>query len=87
MRDAEARLERLSPAGFHWHAPRPDAALVRLAPFPLSKSTMDMFLACDRRFFYRKALRLPEADSPPMRVGSLFHAVMATLGERFPTNQ
>jgi CRISPR/Cas system-associated exonuclease Cas4 (RecB family) len=56
-----------------------------LAPFPLSKSSIDAFLKCERQFFYRKALRIPETDSAAMRMGSLFHKVMAALCDRFPS--
>jgi len=80
----DRRLDRLSPAGSHWHAPVPAAKPVRLTPFALSKSSLETFLACERRFFYRKVLRIPEAEAPPAKVGSLVHKIMATLGQRYP---
>lgn len=78
-------LERLSPAGAQWQAPKPVATPVRLDPFPLSQSSIGNFLGCERRFFYRKVLRVPEIQEPAGRVGSLFHDVMADLGQRFPS--
>lgn len=81
----DPRLERLSGAGFHWRAPRPPETPVAPAPFALSKSSIDAFLKCERQFFYRKVLRIPETDSAAMRMGSLFHKVMAALCDRFPS--
>jgi hypothetical protein len=80
---ADSRLDRLSPAGSHWHAAAPGAEPVRLTPFALSKSSLDTFLACERRFFYRKVLRIPETEAPAAKVGSLVHKIMAALGDRY----
>lgn len=82
---SDGTLDRLSPAGAHWHAIKPEASLVQLEPFPLSQSSIGTFLGCERRFFYEKVLRIPEADTLPARVGSLLHDVMADLGRRFPS--
>jgi len=78
-------LDRLSPAGAHWHAVKPEAVLVQLERFPLSQSSIRTFLDCERRFFYEKVLRIPQVDTPAARVGSLLHDVMADLGGRFPS--
>jgi len=78
-------LDVLSPAGAQWRSAKPEPGLVRLAPFRISQSSLKTFLECERRFFYRKVLRIPELATPAARVGSLLHEVMAVLGERFPT--
>jgi CRISPR/Cas system-associated exonuclease Cas4 (RecB family) len=83
----ERRLAALSPAGALWRNDVPKAAPVAIAPFPLSKSTIETFLTCPRRFFYRKILRIPEEAGAPAKVGLLLHAVMAVLGERFRTKR
>jgi superfamily I DNA/RNA helicase/RecB family exonuclease len=81
--DADPRLERLSAAGSHWHAPVDREAPVHVAQFPLSKSSLETYLSCARRFFYEKVLRIPQQESAAAKVGLALHRVMAALGERF----
>jgi hypothetical protein len=81
----DAALEALSPAGAQWHAAKPGASPIRLAPFPLSQSSIGTFLGCKRRFFYQRVLRIPDTETLPARVGTLLHEVMADLGRRFPS--
>ncbi|MEJ2721763.1 MAG: PD-(D/E)XK nuclease family protein, partial [bacterium] len=76
-------LQGLSPAGAVWHAGRAGKAPVPVDPFPLSKSSIEMFLTCKRQFFYRKLLGIPQETTAPARLGTLFHSVMAGLGQRF----
>ncbi|MBP2681319.1 MAG: superfamily helicase, partial [Candidatus Krumholzibacteriota bacterium] len=80
-----AALDRLSPAVAQWHAVKPEASPIRLAPFPLSQSSIGTFLGCKRRFFYQRVLRIPDLETLPARVGTLLHEVMADLGRRFPS--
>jgi RecB family exonuclease len=81
----DAALDPLSPAGAQWHAVKPEASPIRLAPFPLSQSSIGTFLGCKRRFFYQRVLRIPDLETLPARVGTLLHEVMADLGRRFPS--
>ncbi|UCG52959.1 MAG: ATP-dependent helicase [Candidatus Latescibacterota bacterium] len=83
----ESRLLELSPVGARWHEARPRAKPVKIDRFPLSKSSIETYLECQRRFFYRKILRIPEEETAPARVGSLLHGVMAILGSRFRTKK
>ncbi|MBP2681483.1 MAG: UvrD/REP helicase, helicase / ATP-dependent helicase PcrA, partial [Candidatus Krumholzibacteriota bacterium] len=83
--DSGGALDRLSPAGAQWHPIKPEAVLVQLERFPLSQSSIGTFLGCERRFFYEKVLRIPQADTPAARVGAVLHDVMADLGGRFPS--
>ncbi|UCH82799.1 MAG: ATP-dependent helicase, partial [Candidatus Latescibacterota bacterium] len=76
-------LTHMSPAAAVWHEPRAKATPVGVDRFPLSKSSLEMFLACPRQFFYRKFLRIPQDPTAPARLGTLFHEVMARLGRRF----
>lgn len=78
------RLGELSPAAFGWHAPAPRRAPAALEPFPISQSALKAYTTCPRRFFYQKALRVSEEDSPPARIGRLAHVVLAELNRRFP---
>jgi superfamily I DNA/RNA helicase/RecB family exonuclease len=78
-------LTRVSPAGAVWNADKAKMVPVAVDRFPLSKSSIEMFLACPRQFFYRKLLGIPQDPTAPARLGTLLHEVMARLGKRFKT--
>ena len=82
-----ARLERVSPVGALWNTEPPEQRPVELEAFSLSKTSIEAFLQCERRFFYSKVLRIPEDESAPLKVGQLFHEVMALLMRRFPSKR
>ena len=75
----------LSPAGGVWNAPKASSLSVVVDRFPLSKSSIEMFLSCPRQFFYRKLLRIPQVQVGSAQLGTLFHDVMARLGKQFKT--
>lgn len=82
--DPDARIERLSPMGHLWAQPPLSRSELKLDPFPISKSSLESFLTCERRFFYTKVVRVPEEETGPLLVGGLFHEVMRVIGEAFP---
>ncbi len=79
----DPRLGALSPAASQWHAQADLERPVPIAPFPLSKSSLETYLKCARKFFYQKVLGVPQEESPAATVGLLLHRVMAALGQRF----
>jgi hypothetical protein len=52
----------------------------------LSPTDVQTWVACPRRFFYRKGLHLPSFDSDETRLGSLVHRILETFHLRWAKN-
>jgi ATP-dependent exoDNAse (exonuclease V) beta subunit len=82
---AADRLADLSPMGDLWRQPLAAGAPFAVARFPISKTSLESYVKCQRRFFYTKVLRVREEESGALTVGKLFHEVLARLAEPFGT--
>jgi hypothetical protein len=87
MPEIADRLTDLSPFGRLWNLARPEPRGFAIEQFPLSKSSLELYLKCPRHFFYEKVLRVKQETSDPLLVGSLFHKVMAQLADKFPSKR
>ncbi len=73
---AAARVRSFDRATAWRLTPEAPVRLPVMETFSLSPSGMETFSDCQRRFFYEKVLRLDDATSIYMTVGTVFHEVM-----------
>lgn len=85
--DADVQLRELSPLGRLWNEERDARADFAIDAFPLSKTSLDNYVKCPRRFFYTKVLRVKEEESGALKVGKIFHEVLADLARSNKTKR
>lgn len=78
------RLQELSPFGRLWNLDPVEPRRFGVPRFPISKSSLEAYVKCPRKFFYEKALRIRDQQTAATLVGGLFHKVMARIGKEFP---
>jgi superfamily I DNA/RNA helicase len=85
--DAAARLAELSPMGDLWNLSPLEQEQFAVERFPISKTSLENYVKCPRRFFYTKVLRVREEESGALTVGKIFHEALSTLAESAGTRR
>jgi hypothetical protein len=82
----DTRITALMPLAGLWPHEPCESKAFSIERFSLSSSALDLFTRCNRLFFYRRVLRVPERELIYYKPGSLFHIMLERLCSKYRTH-